>query len=97
MLLLVLLLTPFALAWSGFVLTILWGWFVVPAFGLAPLSVPVAIGLSTIIGMYMKVKIDDEAAKTSDEKAKEVITSIVVAAVKPAWLLLIGWIVTLFM
>lgn len=31
--------------WSGYVLTIIWKWFMVPAFGLPALSIPMAIGL----------------------------------------------------
>jgi len=40
-----------AAAWRGYVLSILWGWFVVPGFGAQPISVPLAIGLSMLIGM----------------------------------------------
>lgn len=45
-----LLLYPFAAAYRGLVLTVLWGWFVVPAFGLPALGLVDAIGLSLIVG-----------------------------------------------
>ena len=36
--------------WSGYVLTCLWGWFVVPTFALPPLTLAQAIGVSLIVG-----------------------------------------------
>ena len=36
----VLALTPVSVIWNGYVLSILWGWFFVPALGLPPLSIP---------------------------------------------------------
>ena len=42
--LVVLVLTPLASIWKGFVMCKLWLWFVVPL-GLAPLTIPLAIGL----------------------------------------------------
>jgi hypothetical protein len=41
-------LTLIGAAWSGFVLSILWGWFVVPR-GVRAINVPWAIGLCLII------------------------------------------------
>lgn len=35
---------------SGWVLSVLWGWFIVPAFHLPALSIPAAIGVSLIAG-----------------------------------------------
>lgn len=42
------LLTPI---WSGFVITILWRWFIVSFFHLSPLSIALAIGISLITRM----------------------------------------------
>ena len=36
-------------AWSGFTLSVLWGWFVVPAFGLSALSVAQAYGIALVV------------------------------------------------
>ena len=41
----------FSTMFTGFVLTILWGWFIVTTFGLPQLSIPAAIGLALISGM----------------------------------------------
>ena len=84
---------PFLLAfsaiWRGYVLSILWGWFIVPLFGLPALSIPFAIGFSLIVG-YMT----HQATKTEDEPSWGTLTAH--AALLPAFILLIGWIVTKF-
>jgi hypothetical protein len=36
--------------WQGFVLCKLWAWFVVDAFGVSPITITTAIGLSLIVG-----------------------------------------------
>lgn len=36
-------------AWSGFTLSVLWGWFVVPMFGLPALSVAQAYGIALVV------------------------------------------------
>jgi hypothetical protein len=35
--------------WYGYVLSIIWGWFIAPTFGIAYLSVPLAIGISSAV------------------------------------------------
>lgn len=35
---------------NGWALATLWGWFIVPTFGLPSLSIPVAIGICLIVG-----------------------------------------------
>lgn len=74
--------------WRGFVLTKLWLWFVVPQFHLLPLSIPVAIGLSLIAGMF------STTCKKDDEKFGAVVAK---AIAIPALGLLFAWVVTLFM
>lgn len=39
--------------WHGYVLSVLWGWFIVTIFGMAPLSIPQAMGIACIAG-FMK-------------------------------------------
>lgn len=34
---------------SGYVLSVLWGWFIVPTFGLPLLTIPVAIGVMLVV------------------------------------------------
>jgi hypothetical protein len=49
-----LLLLPFTTALYGYVLRVLWTWFMVDDFGLRPLSWHAALGLSVVVGMLAK-------------------------------------------
>ena len=82
--------------WRGYVLSVLWGWFVVPAFGLPALSVPLAIGLSLIVSFLTMHKTGNEAEKDR-ELSEAFIHSVVVAALVPAFVLFAGWVVTKFL
>lgn len=44
----------FTTALNGFVLSKLWFWFMVPAFGLPPLHIAYALGMSLIIALLTK-------------------------------------------
>ena len=44
-------LIPVLLIWKGFALSVLWGWFVAPLFGLPLLSIPSAIGICIVVGL----------------------------------------------
>lgn len=77
--------------WSGFALSILWGWFFVPALGAPALSVPNAIGVALVVS-YMTHQYKE--TKTSDADGWDGVIGIVAyAATKPAFALLAGWIV----
>ena len=83
--------TALGFVWSGFALSILWGWFMVPTFGLAPLSIPSAIGVSMVMGyithQYQKKNTSDIIvwAGVADAVADTLL--------RPAMTLLAGWIV----
>lgn len=47
---------------SGWAFTKLWSWFVVTTFGLAPLSIPAAIGLAFVVS-YLTHQPNPEASK----------------------------------
>jgi hypothetical protein len=83
---------PIGVIWSGYVLSVLWRWFVVPWFGLAPLSVVQAIGLALVIGFltHQHIKNDYEDSTT------ELIYQIAMAIFRPAFALFFGWIVKSF-
>ena len=79
--------------WSGYVLTILWAWFVVPTFGLPPLALAPAIGLAVVVS-YLTHQYHPKAAKPDGEgKWDETCRVIGHMAFKPAMALLVGWIV----
>jgi len=92
--LLMVLCVPIAVAVNGWVLSVLWGWFIVPQFGVDPLSIPVAIGISTVVGMIAKADTWNLAKREMDNPAIE---AVAVAILSPLFALAFGWIITLFM
>ena len=77
--------------WSGFILSILWGWFIVPIFGLPTLSVTAAIGVALTFGYFIRGL---ATAHVDKEKTGELIIS---AFTTSLIFLFIGWIVKSFM
>lgn len=71
---------------NGWALSVLWGWFIVPLFGLPVLSIPYAIGIALIAGMLKGHTKDPD---TDDDKAA-VLAKIFLF---PFIALFIGWIV----
>jgi hypothetical protein len=80
--------------WSGYALSVLWGWFMVPAFSLPPLSIGYAIGVAMVVS-YLTQTIKLNNGDTDWKKA--LVDGVAVAAVRPAISLLLGWVVTLFL
>ena len=80
----------------GWVLTILWSWFVVPTFHVPEISIPVAIGLALTIGMFQtkKIQTEEKSKKSSSELFGEILG---VGLGAPLLVLFFGWIVKLFM
>lgn len=74
--------------WRAFVGTKLWLWFVVPQFGLAPLPIAIAIGLSILSGLYSR---HDWPEKKEDKNANWKILA--KSFLFPALSLLTGYIV----
>ena len=83
--------------WSGYVLTILWGWFVVPTFGMPPLALVPAIGLAVVVG-YLTHQYTPKAAKPEgDGKWDETGRVTAHMLLRPAFTLLMGWVVKQWM
>lgn len=77
----------------AWVLTVLWGWFLVPV-GVFELSITTAIGVSIIVNLFTQHLAKD----SSDEDGKQgMINGMIQAVVGPLIALLLGWIVTWFM
>lgn len=75
---------------SGLVLRQLWTWFVVPQFGLAPLSLAVAIGLCAITGLVQPYQ---NPPKDPDATGIQILGKAVgVLTLKPAMYLAIGYV-----
>jgi hypothetical protein len=75
--------------WQGYVLAILWGWFMVPAFGLTPLSVPMAIGVSMVASSFTGKK--RSYNEMTDPKKNW--QNMVFPFLSPAFALGVGWVV----
>lgn len=90
---LILAVIPLSVIVNGYVLTVLFKWFLVPL-GLAPISIPTAIGIAMIVS-YLTYKIDtNKPEKTLNDALADLGAAIVV---KPLAALAGGYIVTLFM
>jgi hypothetical protein len=89
---LVLALIPLVIIFQGWVLTVLWSWFVAPTFNLPELSIAVAIGLSLVVSMF-KTYTASNKELTQNEKLTNALATVLV----PLFTLFFGWIVHLFM
>jgi hypothetical protein len=81
--------------WKGYVLTILWGWFVVPTFGLPTLALAPAIGMSLVVSFltHQSDATKEQEGSSSDRLAK----SAALALLYPALVLGFGAVVRQFM
>lgn len=93
-LVLYLLLGPVAVIWRGYVLSVLWAWFMVPL-GMRPIGIALAIGLSLVASLLTGTAFLD-TSKEHREPLENVLNAIAMAALVPALGLLIGWIVSGF-
>jgi len=82
--------------WRGYVLTVLWGWFIVPVFHLPALGIVVAIGIAMVVGFLTYQHPPENPADTRSASEK-FSAAIAIAIVHPAMFLLIGWAVHLFL
>ena len=89
-LLALILLTPFEVAWSGFVLVKLWAWFIVTTFNLPALRIPQALGLC-LIAKFLTSSTSDAKEKHSTGEA------IALSIFVPLFALFFGWIYHLFL
>ncbi len=81
---------------NGFVLSVMWSWFVVPVFGIAALTVVQAIGFSMVVSF---LTYHDTESKTDDSKSltEKIIYMVMMAIMRPAFTLGIAWIIHLFL
>lgn len=79
---------PLLLIWDGFVLSILWRWFISAPFHLPEIKIAQAIGISIIVALV---------TATRQAKDEDIWWIPAIGVIKPAGLLLIGWIVHFWM
>lgn len=92
--LLSLLFFPFNAALRGLVLFKLWGWFVVTSFALPPLTVPLVLGLGTLLSFASSRPDFNQAEKPEEEKHGPIALAFL-HALYMGLVLLIGYIVHL--
>lgn len=86
-----------AAIWSGYVLSVLWSWFVISQFPDMPhLSIPGAIGISMIVSFLTKDRQLTVEQKELDA-TERFIHGVVVSFSMPALALFLGWIVRMFL
>jgi len=78
---------------SGYALSVLWGWFIVKTFGLPGLTIPAAIGLAMMVN-YMTHQLNDK--KNEDDVGLILMKGIFRGIEKPAFALAFGWVVVQF-
>ena len=76
--------------WRGYVLTVLWEWFVVPTFGLPLINIPTAIGICTIMTFLTMHYKNGKDERDLSEKIAEIL---ILSMTTPAIYLFGGWIV----
>lgn len=86
---------PIGSLMNGWVLSILWEWFIIPIFNVSSLSIPMAIGFSLVIGFLTKKSSSDE-----NNKNKEISTLvgevIEYSILYPLFTLALAWVVVQF-
>lgn len=85
---------PFSTIWSGYVLSLLWQWFITATFEIPSLSMPAAIGLALVVRYLTYQTQPTDKSKTNTERTAEWIFT---AAFWPAFALVFGFIVKSFM
>lgn len=82
--------------WSGYVLSVLWAWFIVTQFeGVPVLSIPAAIGLATVVGYLTKQ--DTYEPNDKRDQTERFLYVIGIAIGRPALALFFGYIVRGFL
>jgi predicted membrane-bound mannosyltransferase len=71
-----LLVTPFTFALWGYTTSVLWSWFVVPQFALAPLSVPTAIGISLVLSQFRRRQAPEKDKTTAQVVGEGIVSGI---------------------
>ena len=79
---------------NGWVLSMLWGWFMVPTLGLPVLSLAPAIGIALVISYLTHQTIDCESKK---KELEEKVAYAALVILRPFFVLFFGWVVHLCM
>ena len=85
---------PASVIMNGWVLSIMWRWFIVPFFHLPELTIAYAVGISMVISLFK----DKSSVSQNNEKSlsEKIISAFVYAFILPLLSLGFGWIVLQF-
>lgn len=85
--------------WGGYVLSVLWSWFIVPTLGAPSITYLQAAGLTIVVNTFLGRRGHDADMKANQGKSgdEKVIEAITMALAFPAIALAVGWIVHSFM
>lgn len=77
---------------SGYVLSILWAWFITSTFGLPALTIPVALGIMVVVSYLTK-----QADFNNQDREDYMKRVNMLAIVKPLGALAVGYVIKMFM
>lgn len=83
-------LVPFSAIFSGYALSVLWGWFFVPLFGLPEITIPGAIGTTLVI---QSLCYQDNGKTESGTFNDLLIKGVAMAVMRPGFALIMGYVV----
>lgn len=81
---------------GGWVLTILWKWFIVSTFNAPALGIAQGIGLSLTIG-FLTNKYKPTESQSKKSFSENLTEGLIGAVIQPSLVLLFGWIVKMFL
>ncbi len=81
---------------NGYVLNVLWGWFMVPVFHLPQLSIVPAIGIAIVVG-YLTYQAKPDCQKVKRTMGQTIALATANAIERPLFALFFGYVVHLFM
>jgi hypothetical protein len=83
--------------WQGYVLSVMWNWFVSPTFDIPNLKIAAALGMAAIFSFMSPTANCAKEDANNDSIGATVLKSVLRAFGKPAMFLLFGWIVKQWM
>ena len=74
---------------QAYVISTLWGWYIVPFFGMKPLPLSVAFGISLMVNYLQPINHSKDERKSSEKISQNLL--------RPVLVLLFGWVGTHFL
>ena len=92
-----LIISAIGFVFRGYTLSVLWGWFIVPTFGLSPINLAAALGLLSITFLFggdcSEQPVDTIKRDEEENMINYLIKVIGIGIASPAFALLAGWVV----